>query len=312
MFFFAQRNGLEPPYPTVEMARAAYEFNDLQSFLDLYYKGMSVLRTEADFADLADAYFRKARAQGVVHAEIFFDPQAHLGRGLTFETFFDGLWSTVSRSEERYGITSSLIMCFLRDLGPEAAQVALTSALPHSEKIVAVGLDSTEVGYPPSLYAEVFERARIAGWRCVAHAGEEGPPSYIIEALDVLQVERIDHGVRALEDPALVARLRAERIPLTVCPFSNVKLRVVPDLHAHPMAKMLAEGLLVTCNSDDPAYFGGYVGDNLRGVCEALGLPPRAAATLARNSFEAAFISQEQKARYASVLETALTAMEQG
>jgi adenosine deaminase len=312
MFTFAERNRLEPPYPTVEAARAAYQFSDLQSFLDLYYRGTNVLRTEADFADLAGAYFQKAKAQGVVHAEIFFDPQAHLGRGLTFETFFDGLWSVVSHSEERYGITSSLIMCFLRDLGAESAQHALTAALPHSEKIVAVGLDSTEVGYPPSIYAEVFERARIAGWRCVAHAGEEGPPSYITEALDVLHVERIDHGVRCLEDPALVARLREERIPLTVCPFSNVKLRVIPDLHAHPMAKMLAEGLLVTCNSDDPAYFGGYVADNLRGVCGALDLPPEAAVTLARNSFEAAFLTQQQKARYASVLKSALTAMEQG
>jgi adenosine deaminase len=311
MFFFAQRNGLEPPYPTVEAAHAAYRFSDLQSFLDLYYKGMNVLRTEADFADLTDAYFQNAKAQGVVHAEIFFDPQAHLGRGLTFETFFDGLWSVVSRSEERYGITSSLIMCFLRDLGAESAHHALTAALPHAEKIVAVGLDSTEVGHPPSIFAEVFERARIAGWRCVAHAGEEGPPSYITEALDVLQVERIDHGVRCLEDPALVARLREENIPLTVCPFSNVKLRVVRDLRAHPMAKMLAQGLLVTCNSDDPAYFGGYVADNLRGVCGALDLPPEAAVTLARNSFEAAFLSQQQKARYASLLKSALTVMEQ-
>jgi adenosine deaminase len=311
MFFFAERNGLEPPYPTVEAAHAAYQFSDLQSFLDLYYKGMNVLRTEADFADLADAYFQKAKAQGVVHAEIFFDPQAHLGRGLTFETFFDGLWSIVSRSEERYGISSALIMCFLRDLGAESAHHALTAALPHSEKIIAVGLDSTEVGYPPSLYTEVFERARIAGWRCVAHAGEEGPPSYITEALDLLQVERIDHGVRCLEDAAVVARLRTERIPLTVCPFSNVKLRVVPDLRAHPMAKMLAEGLVVTCNSDDPAYFGGYVADNLRGVCGALHLPEQAAVTLARNSFEAAFLSASQKARYASVLESALTVVEQ-
>ncbi len=311
MFFFAQRNGLEPPYPTVEAARAAYQFSDLQSFLDLYYRGMNVLRTEADFADLADAYFRKAKAQGVVHAEIFFDPQAHLARGLAFETFFDGLWSVVSSSRERYGITSGLIMCFMRDLGVQSAQNALTAALPHAEKIVAVGLDSTEVGYPPSLYAEVFERARIAGWRCVAHAGEEGPPAYISEALDVLQVERIDHGVRCMEDPALLERLRTERIPLTVCPFSNVKLRVVDDLRAHPLGAMLTEGLLVTCNSDDPAYFGGYVADNLRDICGALALPPQTAATLARNSFEAAFLSPQQKAAYSALLEASLTAVEQ-
>ena len=311
MFFFAERNGLPPPYPTVDAARAAYQFSDLQSFLDLYYKGMNVLRTEADFADLADAYFRNAKRQGVVHAEIFFDPQAHLDRGLAFETFFDGLWSVVSRSRERYGISSGLIMCFLRDLGAESAQSTLTAALPHSEKILGVGLDSTEVGYPPALYTEVFERARLAGWRCVAHAGEEGPPAYINEALDLLRAERIDHGVRCLEDAVLVERLRRERIPLTVCPFSNVKLRVVADLRAHPLAKMLAEGLLVTCNSDDPAYFGGYVADNLREVCAALALPPQAAVTLARNSFEAAFLSSEQKAAYSALLETSLTAVEQ-
>jgi adenosine deaminase len=311
MFFFARRNGLEPPYPSVEAARAAYQFADLQSFLDLYYRGMNVLRTEADFADLADAYFRRAKAQGVLHAEIFFDPQAHLNRGLTFETFFDGLWSIVSRSEERYGITSGLIMCFLRDLGAESAQNALTAALPHAEKIIAVGLDSTEAGHPPSTYREVFERARIAGWRCVAHAGEEGPPEYIREALDVLLVERIDHGVRSMEDPGLVARLRTERVPLTVCPFSNVKLRVVDDLRSHPLGAMLAEGLVVTCNSDDPAYFGGYVSDNLRDVCTALALPPQAAASLARNSFEAAFLSPRQKAGYLALLESSLTAVEQ-
>jgi adenosine deaminase len=202
-------------------------------------------------------------------------------------------------------------MCFLRDLGAESAQNTLTAALPHSEKIVAVGLDSTEVGNPPAIYTEVFERARLAGWRCVAHAGEEGPPEYISEALDLLQVERIDHGVRCMEDPVLVARLRRERIPLTVCPFSNVKLRVVKDLRAHPLGKMLAEDLVVTCNSDDPAYFGGYVGDNLRDVCNALALPPQAAATLARNSFEAAFLSAQQKAAYLALLEASLTAVEQ-
>ncbi len=311
MFFFAERNGLAPPYPTVEAARAAYQFGDLQSFLDLYYRGMNVLRTEADFADLADAYFQKAKTQGVVHAEIFFDPQAHLARGLTFETFFDGLWSVVSNSRERYGITSGLIMCFMRDLGAQSAQNALTAALPHAEKIIAVGLDSSEAGYPPSLYSEVFERARIAGWRCVAHAGEEGPPAYISEALDILQVERIDHGVRCMEDPALIERLRSERIPLTVCPFSNVKLRVVADLRSHPLGEMLTQGLLVTCNSDDPAYFGGYVADNLRDVCVALALPSQAAATLARNSFEAAFLLPQQKAAYSALLEASLTTVEQ-
>lgn len=311
MLAFAQRNRLEPPYSSVEAARAAYRFSDLQSFLDLYYRGMSVLRTEQDFADLADAYFTRARDQGVVHAEIFFDPQAHMQRGLAFETFFDGLWSVVATSGERYGITSALIMCFLRDLGGGAAQIALTSALPHAEKILAVGLDSAERGYPPSLFVEVFERARVAGWHCVAHAGEEGPASYIVEALDLLRVERIDHGVRCLEDPVLVERLRRERLPLTVCPRSNVKLRVVERMQDHPLGRMLDAGLVATCNSDDPAYFGAYAADNLREACTALALPPQAAITLARNSFEASFLSAQQKAAALARLEASLPAMEQ-
>jgi len=309
MLAFAERNGVEPPYSSVDAAREAYHFADLQSFLDLYYRGTSVLQTEQDFADLCDAYFRRACDQGVVHAEIFFDPQAHIERGLAFETFFDGLWSAVSRSEERHGITSALIMCFLRDRGAAAAQTTLTSALPHAEKILGVGLDSSERGYPPALFEEVFERARIAGWRCVAHAGEEGPPAYIAEALDVLRVERIDHGIRCLEDPSLVERLREDRIPLTVCPLSNLKLRVVPSLREHPLGKMLEAGLLATCNSDDPAYFGGYAADNLREVSAALGLPGQTAVTLARNSFEAAFLPQAQKAAALARLEASVPVM---
>ena len=309
IFAIAERNKLAPPYPSVEAARAAYSFTDLQSFLDVYYRAMSVLRTETDFADLAGAYFERARAQGVVHAEIFFDPQAHLDRGLAFETVIDGLWSVISRSEERYGITSALIMCFLRDLSEDSAQTTLTSALPHVEKIIGVGLDSAERGNPPSKFKAVYERARSAGLRCVAHAGEEGPPEYIREALDVLKVERVDHGVRCMEDPMLVERLRDERIPLTVCPLSNVKLRVVDRLRDHPLGKMLDAGLLATCNSDDPAYFGGYVADNLRSVCEALALSQEQAVALARNSFEASFVSPSRKTTLLAELDAAAGAV---
>jgi adenosine deaminase len=312
IFTIAERNALPPPYPTIETARAAYHFDNLQSFLDLYYKAMNVLRTEQDFADLADAYFRRAKAQGVVHAEIFFDPQAHLDRGLAFETFFDGLWSIVSQSEKRYGMTSGLIMCFLRDQSEQSAQNALTAALPHCEKILGVGLDSAESGNPPSKFAAVYDRARVAGWHCVAHAGEEGPPEYVWEALDVLQAERIDHGVRSLEDPLLVRRLREERIPLTVCPFSNVKLRVVDTLRDHPLRTMLDAGLVATCNSDDPAYFDGYVADNLRGVCDALGMGKDYAVTLARNSFEASFLSPAIRSAYLAQLDDAVNAMASG
>jgi adenosine deaminase len=309
-FALAERNGLPPPFRSVEAARRARRFTDLQSFLDVYYKMVDVLRTEQDFTDLADAYFAKARGQGVVHAEIFFDPQAHLKRGLTFETFFDGLWSAVLRSERRYGITSGLIMCFLRDESEESAQATLTAALPHAEKILGVGLDSAELGHPPSKFKGVFERARRAGWRCVAHAGEEGPPAYIREALDVLQVERVDHGVRCMEEPALVERLREERVPLTVCPFSNVKLRVVGELRAHPLRAMLEAGLLATCNSDDPAYFGGYVADNLREAARALALSDEQVVTLAKNSFEASFLSPAQKAAGIGRVEASVAAVE--
>lgn len=305
---FAERNKLPPPFPSVEAARAAYNFTDLESFLHVYYKTMDVLRTEHDFADLADAYFQKARSQGVVHAEIFFDPQAHMRRGLTFEAFFDGLWSVVSQSGQRYGITSALIMCFLRDESEESAQSTLTAALPHAEKIVGVGLDSAELGNPPAKFARVFERARSAGWRCVAHAGEEGPPSYIREALDILKVERIDHGVRCMEDPALVERLRSERVPLTVCPLSNVKLRVVDRLRDHSLKRMLEAGIVATCNSDDPAYFGGYVAENFRDAANALELTSEHVATLAKNSFEASFLPESRKTAYIAQVDAAVSA----
>jgi adenosine deaminase len=305
IFALAERNRISLPYSSIDELRRAYEFTNLQSFLDLYYAAMAVLRTEADFAELAHAYFARAREQGVVHAELFFDPQAHTSRGVPFETVIDGLWSAVRESDTRYGITSKLIMCFLRDQSAESALATLERALPYGERIVAVGLDSAEVGNPPSKFARVFERALAEGWKTVAHAGEEGPPAYVWEALDLLRVSRVDHGVRSLEDPRLVARLRDERIPLTVCPLSNVKLRVVDALRDHPLGRMLDAGLVATVNSDDPAYFGGYVGDNFREVAAALALPDDALLTLARNSFEAAFLDEKTREAYLARLELA-------
>ena len=305
MLALAERNRIAPPYGSIEAARAAYDFQDLQSFLDLYYRATSVLRTEADFADLADRYFQKAAAQGVVHAEIFFDPQAHTRRGIAFETVLEGLWSAAATSEERYGISSGLILCFLRDLGAEAAMQTLDQARPYRERILGVGLDSAERGHPPSAFAGVFREAKNLGWHRVAHAGEEGPPAYVWEALDVLSAERIDHGVRSLEDPRLVERLAHEHIPLTVCPLSNVRLRVVARLEDHPLKEMLDAGLCATCNSDDPAYFGGYVADNLRAASAALDLSPNDLTRLARNSFEAAFVPAAQKSEYLARVDAA-------
>jgi adenosine deaminase len=305
LFALAERNRVRLPYASVEALRRAYNFTDLQSFLDLYYAGMAALRTEADFAELAHAYLARARAQGVVYAEIFFDPQAHTSRGIAFETVLDGLWSAVRESESRYGITSKLIMCFLRDRGAAAAMATIDLAVRYGERIVAVGLDSAELGNPPAQFVEVFARARAEGWLTVAHAGEEGPPAYVWEALDLLKVARIDHGVRSLEDPRLVARLREERVPLTVCPLSNVKLRVVDRLRDHPLRRMLDAGLVATVNSDDPAYFGGYVGDNYVEVAAALGLDDGALLTLARNSFEAAFLTDAERKAYLALLEPA-------
>lgn len=309
IFALAERNKIQLPYESIAELRGAYEFTNLQSFLDLYYAAMSALRTEQDFADLADAYFARAKVQGVVHAEIFFDPQAHTSRGVPFETVIDGLWSTVRASEARHGITSKLIMCFLRDQSVASAMATLESALRYGERIVAVGLDSAEVGHPPSKFRAVFDRARAEGFLAVAHAGEEGPPEYVWEALDVLRVRRIDHGVRSLEDLRLVTRLRDERIPLTVCPFSNVKLRVVDTLADHPLSRMLEHELVATVNSDDPAYFGGYVGDNFAGVAEALELDRPTLVKLARNSFEAAFLDDATRARYLASLDETATAL---
>jgi adenosine deaminase len=298
IFTLAERNGVPLAYASVEELRAAYAFTDLQSFLNLYYAGMSVLRTPEDFAALTDAYFVRARTQGVVHAELFFDPQAHVTRGVPFERVIDGLWSVVRDSEARYGITSTLIMCFLRDRSPQEAMATLEAALPYGERIVGVGLDSAEVGRPPSLFTDVFARALANGWKTVAHAGEEGPPAYVWEALDLLHVSRIDHGIRSMEDPRLVARLRDEQIPLTVCPLSNVKLRAVDRLEDHPLPAMLEAKLLATVNSDDPAYFGGYAGDNYAAVAAALNLPDATLVHLARNSFVASFLDAPLRARY--------------
>ena len=309
IFALAERNRVALPYASVHALRAAYQFSDLQSFLNLYYAGMAVLRAPEDFAELADGYFRRARTQGVVHAEIFFDPQAHAARGIAFETVIEGLWSVVRASEARYGITARLIMCSLRDRSVAEAMATLEAALPYGDRIVAVGLDSTEAGYPPSLFRDVFDRARANGWKTVAHAGEEGPPAYVWEALDLLRVSRIDHGVRSLEDPRLVERLRDERIPLTVCPLSNVKLHVVRTLADHPLPAMLERGLLATVNSDDPAYFGGYVGDNYAAVAEALGFATSTLVALADNSFEASFLEPGARAAYRVQLETAAAAL---
>ncbi|MFI6043311.1 adenosine deaminase [Nocardia sp. NPDC051321] len=297
-FALAARNGAELPFASVDELHHAYRFEDLQSFLDLYYRLTDVLRVEQDFTDLAEAYLVRASAAGVRHAEIFFDPQAHTARGVPFATVIDGLWAALRDSEQRYGISTTLILCFLRDLSAEAALDTLREAEPYLDRIVAVGLDSAEVGHPPAKFAAVYQRARELGLRAVAHAGEEGPAAYVAEALDVLRVERIDHGIRVLDDPALVQRLVRERIPLTVCPFSNVRLRVIDKLTDHPLRQMLELGLVATVNSDDPAYFGGYVQDNFDGIRDALNLTADHLRTLARNSFEASFIDEQTRARY--------------
>lgn len=304
-FALAARNGVTLPHADTEALRTAYLFEDLQSFLDLYYALMAVLRTEDDFTELADAYLTRAAAQGVRHAEIFFDPQAHTARGVPIGTVVEGLGRALERSEEKHGVSTQLIMCFLRDQSAESALETLEAAKPHLHRISAVGLDSAEAGHPPAKFREVYEAAGALGLRKVAHAGEEGPPAYIREALDVLGVERIDHGLRCLEDPDLVKRLVADRVPLTLCPLSNVRLRAVDTLEQHPLPAMMDAGLLCTVNSDDPAYFGGYVADTFHAVHEALGLDHEQLRTLARNSFEAAFLDhdEERRARYLSEVE---------
>lgn len=302
MFELARRNGVRLPYADPEAVRRAYRFSNLQSFLDVYYRACSVLIHDRDFYELTAAYLSRARGQGVRHVEIFFDPQTHTARGVKLETVVGGIGRALAEGRQ-LGITSHLIMCFLRDLPADDAMATLEQALAHRDVIFGVGLDSAEAGNPPRKFRHVFERATSAGFRAVAHAGEEGPPEYIWQALDVLGAERIDHGVRCLEDLGLVQRLQADRIPLTVCPFSNVKLRVVDTLERHPLAKMLEHGLCATVNSDDPAYFGGYVGENLAGVAEALRLDDDALVQLARNSFEASFLDDVARARHLAELD---------
>ena len=296
MMALGRRNGVTLPYDSVEAIRSAYHFGSLQDFLDLYYTGMSVLRQRQDFFDLAYAYLEKAASQSVTHTEIFFDPQGHTGRGVSFDTVLSGLTDAQDKARRDFGITSRLIMCFLRHLPEEQAFDTLRHACRCKEHIFAVGLDSTEQGHPPSQFARVFTEARREGFIPVAHAGEEGPPAYVTEAIDILQVRRIDHGNRALEDRALVARIVHDQIPMTVCPLSNRALQTCPDLTRHPLKQMLTEGLLVTVNSDDPSYFGGYVNENFTAIQQALALTETDIATLARNSFTASFLPDPEKA----------------
>jgi adenosine deaminase len=304
MFRLAARYGVALPYANVEALRAAYDFADLQSFLDLYYAGAAVLRTEADFFDLALAYLERAAADNVLHAEIFFDPQTHTERGVPIDAVILGLAHACRRAHAEWGLSATLILCFLRHLSEDDALATLQAALPWREHFIGVGLDSSERGHPPEKFARVFERARALGLHVVAHAGEEGPPAYIESALDVLEIERIDHGVRTLESPALTARLARDRVPLTVCPLSNVKLRVFPTLAEHNLPALLAAGLVATINSDDPAYFGGYLNDNFVQTFAALpGLGAREGYMLARNSFEASFASAADKARWIAALD---------
>ncbi|MYF51887.1 MAG: adenosine deaminase [Gammaproteobacteria bacterium] len=292
MLDLAGRNGVELPYADIAEVQAAYQFSNLQDFLDLYYAGMGVLRTASDFFALADACFRRVGADNVTHLECFVDPQAHLCRGVRFQDFMQGL-NEAARQAAGRGLEVSLILCFLRHLSEREAFGTLEDAEPYHGDFIGVGLDSSELGHPPRKFRNVFAAARDLGFKLTAHAGEEGPAAYIWEALDVLGVERIDHGNRALEDDALVARLRRDQVPLTLCPLSNLKLRVVPDLRAHPLKRMLDQGLLVTVNSDDPAYFGGYVNDNFTRVAQALNLGQTELAAIAANSFKAAFQATE-------------------
>jgi len=306
MMKLAQRNRIKLPYAGVEDIRHAYDFSDLQSFLDIYYAGAQVLRTEQDFYDLTWAYLERAAQDNVRHVEIFFDPQTHTDRDVSFATVIDGIYRALQDGESKLRITSRLIMCFLRHLSASDAMATLEEALPYKRRIHAVGLDSSEVGHPPSKFLEVFNRARDEGFLTVAHAGEEGPPAYIWEALDLLKVERIDHGVRCLEDPVLVKRLVKEQIPLTVCPLSNLKLCVFDTLEEHNLKRLLEAGLCVTINSDDPAYFGGYIGENFLRSQQALDLDADDIYTLARNAFSASFLSDAEKKRYIAELDQAM------
>ncbi len=295
MFALAQRNKVDIPFKSVEEVRKAYNFSNLQDFLDIYYQGMGVLQKGQDFYDLTWAYLERCKADNVLHTEIFFDPQGHTERGISFETVLNGITRALEDGEKKLGISSKLIMSFLRHLSENDAFKTLEQAIPYKDKIVGVGLDSSEKGHPPSKFERVFARAREEGFLIVAHAGEEGPPEYVWEALDKLKVDRIDHGNRSLEDDKLVTRLAGEDMALTVCPLSNLKLCVVKDMKDHPLKKMLSLGLKATVNSDDPAYFGGYMNDNYKAVTHALGLEEQDLLTLARNSVEASFLGDAEK-----------------
>ena len=308
MFALAERNGVAIPFRSVEEVRAAYSFSNLQDFLDIYYQGANVLREQQDFHDLAAAYFDRAAADGVVHAEIFFDPQTHTDRGIAFGTVIEGLLSAMAAAEAKHGLTSKLILCFLRHLDEEAAFATLAAAEPWLDRIAGVGLDSSELGHPPEKFARVFAAARAKGLRLVAHAGEEGPPEYVHQALDLLGVDRLDHGNRSLEDAVLTARLARTGMTLTVCPLSNLKLCVVDDLAHHPIDRMLRLGLRATVNSDDPAYFGGYIADNFRAAAEARGLTRDDLVTLARNSFLGSFLTDDEVAAHCARLDAFVAA----
>jgi adenine deaminase len=308
MFALAERNGIKLPYESVEALRRAYSFGNLQDFLDLYYQGMSVLITEQDFYDLAYAYLRRAQADNVRHVEMFFDPQGHTSRGIAFGTVIGGLHRAIADAKRELGVQASLIMCFLRHLDETDAEKTLDSALQFRDKIVGIGLDSSEAGHPPSKFKRVFARAREAGFFLTAHAGEEGPPSYVWEALDVLGVGRIDHGNRSLDDDALVGRLARERMALTVCPLSNLRLCVIDDLKKHPLRRMMDKGLVVTLNSDDPAYFGGYVNDNYLAVSSALTLKRDEIVAIVRNGIQASLMSKADKDRVGAEVERVLAA----
>jgi len=302
MFKLAERNAITLPFASVEALHKAYDFNELQDFLDIYYQGMNVLRSEQDFYDLTWAYLEKVSRQSVRHVEIFFDPQGHVDRGIPFEIALNGIYSALQQGQKEFDISFGIIMCFLRHLDEEDAFKTLDSALAHKDKIIGVGLDSSEIGHPPSKFERVFAKAREEGFHVVAHAGEEGPPEYIHEALDLLKVERVDHGNTCLQDANLVQRLVKEQIPLTVCPLSNTKLCVVDNMINHPLPKMLELGLKAMINSDDPAYFGGYLNENYQAVSPILAdsddEKKEKLALLARNSFTSAFLSAEEKAKY--------------
>jgi adenosine deaminase len=308
MFMLAERNGVALPYSSVEQLRKAYDFGNLQDFLDLYYQGAAVLQTEQDFYDLTWAYIEHCQAQHVIHIEPFFDPQTHTARGIAFETVINGISRALEDAEHEYGISSGLIMCFLRHLSEADAFETLQQATPFLDKIIGVGLDSSELGHPPAKFARVFAKARELGLLTVAHAGEEGPAQNVIDALDILKVDRIDHGVRAIDDAALMQRLAEENIALTVCPLSNTRLRVFDDMSQHNILQMLAQGVKVTVNSDDPAYFGGYLTENFIALEKGLGMTREQAIQLARNSFEYSFATPERKAELIAVLDRFSTA----